>query len=310
MPIKAMLVPLSSTPENQKLSQFINAINQNNIAQTRELLREGMSPNAGIFRAIDLDSPIQMLKLLIEFNVDVNIEHGTTTNTPLMIAAQANRIKLCRLLIQHGAEINKTNRWGKTALYFAGKNNHIAVCKLLLEHGATIDEAGPQIAQENPFHCKVLVTHARFCPHLSQEQFKNTLDRLRATLLGFHRFGRIPKEILSYIFQFDPDFQKAFFTAGVAAFGNYDLQHAPFLPRQLVTFLIRNGTLPQEYTVQMIKTHHLLSVLPLAKYIYNQGKEEYWGNPSYQSLDDNYGGQIETNIKNSLGISPWQCIMQ
>lgn len=59
--------------------------------------------------------------------------------TPLIIAAQSGNIDLCRLLLQHGADIQATSTRGATALFAAAQSGRANVCALLIQRGLACD---------------------------------------------------------------------------------------------------------------------------------------------------------------------------
>ena len=62
--------------------------------------------------------------------------------TLLYIACEYNRLNICDLLIQHGADVNKSdNVFDATPLFVASENGHKEVCALLLDRGANVDQA-------------------------------------------------------------------------------------------------------------------------------------------------------------------------
>ncbi|XP_030057218.1 ankyrin repeat and MYND domain-containing protein 2 [Microcaecilia unicolor] len=77
--------------------------------------------------------------LLGSKNVRVNCldEHGMT---PLMHAAYKGKASLCRLLLQHGADVNcNEHEHGYTALMFAGLSGNKEITWMILEAGADTD---------------------------------------------------------------------------------------------------------------------------------------------------------------------------
>jgi ankyrin repeat protein len=56
--------------------------------------------------------------------------------TPLHRAASSGKFDICRLLLQGGADINKADGDGKSALQRAKESNHRSVVELLTELGA------------------------------------------------------------------------------------------------------------------------------------------------------------------------------
>lgn len=48
-------------------------------------------------------------------------------------------VEIVDLLIAHGAEANRRNGEGQTALHWSSQNGHIEVAKVLLAHGADLE---------------------------------------------------------------------------------------------------------------------------------------------------------------------------
>jgi ankyrin repeat protein len=48
-------------------------------------------------------------------------------------------VDVCRTLIEYGAELNKRDEEGWTALHKAAKNGHVETVALLIEHGAELE---------------------------------------------------------------------------------------------------------------------------------------------------------------------------
>ena len=71
---------------------------------------------------------------------------GDDSNTSLLKAALSNNIGLVNELLEQGADINGTDKTGKTALMSAAGKGNYEIVKLLLEKGADVsiveDEIG------------------------------------------------------------------------------------------------------------------------------------------------------------------------
>ena len=77
---------------------------------------------------------------MVEAGMPVDITDGYGW-TALITAAAAinNRTDVVRCLLDKGADVNKQNRRGWTALHWASLNNHTDVMRMLLQHGARKD---------------------------------------------------------------------------------------------------------------------------------------------------------------------------
>jgi ankyrin repeat protein len=69
------------------------------------------------------------------------IDRGNNNNTTaLMRASQEGHLKICSLLLQHGAEVNRGNREAMNALMLASQRGHSAVVRLLVQYGARLND--------------------------------------------------------------------------------------------------------------------------------------------------------------------------
>lgn len=76
-------------------------------------------------------------QLLVEAGADVNARANNSWEAmPLMLAAANNGVKLTQYLISKGAEVNATDKLGRTALDFAEYHQHPAVIDILKQAGA------------------------------------------------------------------------------------------------------------------------------------------------------------------------------
>lgn len=92
------------------------------------------------FIALDCELPkaFKMLKLLLEAGANPNMQDDYAM-TPLLELAggrKEHRVDAIQLLIDFGAHVNKSNKWGVTALMFA-RNPKVA--KLLINNGAWLN---------------------------------------------------------------------------------------------------------------------------------------------------------------------------
>ncbi|MHC4119782.1 MAG: ankyrin repeat domain-containing protein [Planctomycetota bacterium] len=79
------------------------------------------------------------LALGLSPNNDWNMPSG---NTPLHEAAAYGHVKIVRLLLAEGADVNKHNEGGETPLHYAARHGHVKVMAILLDHGADPTKKG------------------------------------------------------------------------------------------------------------------------------------------------------------------------
>ena len=75
---------------------------------------------------------------MVEAGMPVDIYDGEDRNA-LIRAARNNQTDVVRYLLNNGANVNKQNRWGSTALHFACSSISTDAMRILLQHGARKD---------------------------------------------------------------------------------------------------------------------------------------------------------------------------
>lgn len=79
---------------------------------------------------------METCKLLIEHGADVNVK-TVRGETPLHKIACGANTEICKLLLEHGADVNVKDKYYNTPLYRATRwGNHKETCDLLKEYGA------------------------------------------------------------------------------------------------------------------------------------------------------------------------------
>ena len=68
-------------------------------------------------------------------------QKGGDLDSDLLIASQNGRLEGVRVLLERGADINKTDNHGETPLLGASRNGHLNVVRVLLAGGADINKA-------------------------------------------------------------------------------------------------------------------------------------------------------------------------
>ena len=91
----------------------------------------GLTPLHGAAFAGSLES----VQALVEAGADVNDGENRFKVTPLIVAAEENRLDVVEFLLQHGVAIEQQERHRYTALTRAGFKAHWDVVQLLLKSG-------------------------------------------------------------------------------------------------------------------------------------------------------------------------------
>ncbi len=91
------------------------------------------------------------IEILMALGVDANALSSDGKKTPLIVAAEKNNVKMARLFIEHGAELNRTNKYGRTALHTAVMHNSLKAADFLLsQQGININAV--DYTQSMPIH--------------------------------------------------------------------------------------------------------------------------------------------------------------
>jgi uncharacterized protein len=125
---------------------FFIAIKQDDASTVRSLIQRGFDPNTpdpkglrGLFLALREPSPKVAQVLINAPKIDLNFVSGDGEN-PLMMAVFRGQMELVKLMIDKGADVNKT---GWTPLHYAATTGHVPLINLLLENHAYIDAESP-----------------------------------------------------------------------------------------------------------------------------------------------------------------------
>jgi ankyrin repeat protein len=128
------------------------AVRDGDIAMVRAQLQNGANPNASISMRNaeddDMEYDVVLLEAAIEAKrsdiVAVLVEHGANLSptfkevydTPLIYASERGDASCVRVLLDHGADVQERDQWGKTALMFA---RDAAIAEELIAHGADVN---------------------------------------------------------------------------------------------------------------------------------------------------------------------------
>lgn len=80
-----------------------------------------------------------MIERLLKAGEDANAVVSETGDTVLMLAAKTGKPEALSVLLNHGADVNKTNATGQTALMWAASQRNADAVKVLIDHKADLN---------------------------------------------------------------------------------------------------------------------------------------------------------------------------
>lgn len=127
-------------------TDFFRAVNVDDVDEVKHLLAAGFDPNAvdekgnsALYLALRYGS-LKVARLLINApGIRLNQLNPFNENA-LMIACLQGDLPIVKLMVNRGAEINKT---GWTPLAYAATKGHTEIVKYLVDHSAYIDAQAP-----------------------------------------------------------------------------------------------------------------------------------------------------------------------
>lgn len=105
----------------------------------------GCDDKTALIQAIRVND-LKKIQQLLDKGVEVNSRVDDEQRTPLMIAAMEGNPEITQLLIDRGADIFATNKYGRTPLHFAARGGNCATIRTLVSSGARINPP------DEPFH--------------------------------------------------------------------------------------------------------------------------------------------------------------
>ncbi len=81
---------------------------------------------------------IENVKILLDSKINPNDNYFATT--PIFVACQKNKTEIAKLLLEHGAKLEKSF---DSELYFAVKNKNKELAHLLINYGANVNYSTP-----------------------------------------------------------------------------------------------------------------------------------------------------------------------
>ena len=128
-----------------KSCELLNAIANNNIQKTKNLITQGVEVNSGMMRGEVLITPLiyaiqkgnnEIINLLLENGVQIDSGYKYS-DTPLTAAIKSKNIKIVKLLIKNGADVNK-GTYANYPLRSAIRINNIEIVGLLIGNSVDI----------------------------------------------------------------------------------------------------------------------------------------------------------------------------
>lgn len=132
-----LICSLSVFASDKKTEKLANAVEDNNINSARKAILEGADVNAMsttssiLLRAVKLNR-IEIVKLLLDNNADINQVRPIDLFSGLMIAAKYNNTAMANLLIARGIDVRLATVINRNALHVAALNNSVDVAKILV----------------------------------------------------------------------------------------------------------------------------------------------------------------------------------
>lgn len=130
---------------NGERALIIEAIINKSLEEVKFLVERGANlqvycnSNTPLLMAVK-DNQFEISKCLLEKGVDPNCTSFSTYKiVPLGVAAYEGYENLVELLIEHGADVNKTNGVDQSPMYLAISKGFYKIVKILLEKGANVN---------------------------------------------------------------------------------------------------------------------------------------------------------------------------
>jgi ankyrin repeat protein len=105
--------PISQMTKEELDTELLYTIQTKDFAYVKQLLEAGANPNA----------------------IDKN---KANDNRTIIEAARVNSLKIARLLVKHGADVNQKGKKSSTALMVAAHNGHLTMARYLIDKGADV----------------------------------------------------------------------------------------------------------------------------------------------------------------------------
>ena len=122
----------------------------------------GCGPPARNIWQAAADGKIDAVKYHLAAGVDVNVKmKNILATTPLHESVRNSRKEIVELLIAEGVNVNARDGSGETALYQAAHRGYLKLCKLLINNGADLNISTSKITMgHSPLYFAIRNRHA------------------------------------------------------------------------------------------------------------------------------------------------------
>ena len=115
--------------------------------------RDMLTVSDALIMAID-EGRLDSIAALLDSQMDVN-QKSKNNRIPLHAAVLKGDVEIVRMLLEKQADVNARDcTVGFTALHIAAREGHLEIARMLLEKGAFIDDKGNTFG-ETPLHCAI-----------------------------------------------------------------------------------------------------------------------------------------------------------
>ncbi|GAA6156164.1 ankyrin repeat domain-containing protein [Pyruvatibacter sp. HU-CL02332] len=161
--VLSVFVALAATPASAQLvdeNEMVVAIRSGDLAQVEEAFLAGLSANERSIRGLPAlieavrTGKREIVELMLERKARVNVPGRREGVTALEESVRINRPDLAQILIDAGADVDKTGKNGQTPLMLAAKLGHANVVQVLIDADAYLNDTDPtgrtplELAQE------------------------------------------------------------------------------------------------------------------------------------------------------------------
>lgn len=150
--VLSVLVAFAATPASAQLvdeNEMVVAIRSGDLAQVEEAFLAGLSANERSIKGVPAlieavrTGKREIVALMLERKARVNVPGRREGLTALEESVRINRPDIAQMLIDAGADVDKTGKNGQTPLMLAAKLGHANVVQVLIDAGAYLNDTDP-----------------------------------------------------------------------------------------------------------------------------------------------------------------------